>query len=239
MILHPENIIMYSAEFGSDYLKTNKIMAPGHNGPYQDQETPIRNNAHWAMIFIKAFELSKKEKYLVHSKNCIEYIKSKITPDNPVYICRHKKGKDKTNGLIGQAWAIQPLVEIQKFEIDKNAIDVSISVIKKHYFSSHKNLWKTCDENGNPTIFDNTFNHQLWFASVSSSLAEHDTEIDYNVQTFMNNIERILHLRRNGRIGQAIFSNSFDSSIKPFIKKIIKPKDIKLYALKRGGISCL
>ena len=61
MILHPENIIMYSAEFGSDYLKTNKIMAPGHNGPYQDQETPIRNNAHWAMIFIKAFELSKKE----------------------------------------------------------------------------------------------------------------------------------------------------------------------------------
>ena len=29
-------------------------MPAGHNGPYQDPETPIRNTAHWIVSFAKA-----------------------------------------------------------------------------------------------------------------------------------------------------------------------------------------
>jgi hypothetical protein len=210
-------------------------MPSGQNGPYQDPETPVRNNAHWAMIFIKAYELKPNNKYLNAAVRCVNYLKSMITEGTPVFYCRSKLGKDNTNGLIGQAWAIEPFMAIQKFSKDKQLQDVGINVIKKHFFDEKKSLWKVCDQFGNPTKFDHTFNHQLWFAAVSSFYGEHDHDIDDTINQFMNGIEKNLILRSNGRIGQAIFINSLDSYIKPLVKKFIRKEQTNYMKLKEVG----
>ena len=36
-----------------------------------------------------------------------------------------KEGKDKVNGLIGQAWAIEPLGFIQEYESDSEALHIA------------------------------------------------------------------------------------------------------------------
>ena len=235
MSITPKDIILSSSEYGSAYLNDNLCMPAGHNGPYNDQETPVRNNAHWAMIFIKGFEISGRDKYLVSAKKCLDYLKTKITDKSPVFFCRDKAGKDHTNGLIGQAWAIEPFMAIQKFSNEKDLLEIGVGIIKQHFFDSKKGLWKVCDQYGNPTRFDYTFNHQLWFASIASYYKEYDVEIDSMINQFINHIEDNIVVRKNGRIGQSIYINTLDSIIKPNIKKILRRDETHYMKLKEVG----
>ena len=66
--LTPKELILNCSQIGLKILSQNKNMPSGHNGPYLDPETPVRNNAHWAMLFIKSFSLTKDEKYLLAAK---------------------------------------------------------------------------------------------------------------------------------------------------------------------------
>lgn len=231
----PKDIILLSSDHGCEYLRDNLFMPAGHNGPYNDPETPVRNNAHWAMIFIKGFELSGRDQYLVSALKCLDYLKTKITDKSPVFFCRDKAGKDHTNGLIGQAWAIEPFMAIQKFSNDQDLLEIGADVIKQHFFDQKKGIWKVCDQFGNPMGFDNTFNHQLWFASIASYYKNYDAEIDSMVKQFLDCIDNNIVARKNGRIGQAIFSNTLESIVKPNIKKILRKDETRYMKLKEVG----
>jgi hypothetical protein len=37
-------------------------MPPGHNGPYQDPETPVRNTAHWIQTYLAANRMTGDER---------------------------------------------------------------------------------------------------------------------------------------------------------------------------------
>jgi hypothetical protein len=235
MSLTPKDIILLSSDYGCEYLRDNPFMPAGHNGPYEDPETPVRNNAHWAMIFIKGFELTERCQYLESAEKCLAYLKANITDKSPVFFCRDKTGKDHTNGLIGQAWAIEPFMAIQKFSSDQDLLEIGADVIKRHFFDQKKGLWKVCDQFGNPTVFDHTFNHQLWFAAVGSYYREHDPEIDAMIKLFLECINKNLVMRKNGRIGQAIFSSSLESIIKPGLKKIFRRDETHYMKMKEVG----
>ena len=82
----------------------------GHNGPYNDSETPVRNKGHWLIIFSKCFELTGKQIYLDTVRKLAEYLVSKESrPYGYSFHHRLKEVKDKCNGLIGQAWTFAAL----------------------------------------------------------------------------------------------------------------------------------
>ena len=81
-------------------------MPMGHNGPRFDIDTPLRNTAHWAITFLRSFQLSKDDIFINAARKSLEYISSHSRRSNGAFFCRNSIMKDKSNGLIGQAWVI-------------------------------------------------------------------------------------------------------------------------------------
>ena len=70
-------------------------MPAGHNGPYHDPETPVRNTAHWLITYLKAFELSGESRFKIAAEKCVQYLTDDGSPrKNHTYLMRHKEGKD-------------------------------------------------------------------------------------------------------------------------------------------------
>ncbi|MDP6592504.1 MAG: agl cluster protein AglQ, partial [Candidatus Poseidoniia archaeon] len=41
----------------------SKYLAGGHNGPYLDPETPVRNKGHWLITLGKVFQITSDSEY--------------------------------------------------------------------------------------------------------------------------------------------------------------------------------
>lgn len=229
------SILLKSAETGLKMQARDGSMPAGHNGPYNDPETPVRNTAHWAMIFIKAFQITKKGIFLISARKCLKYLKKRISKKNIVFECRDKIGKDRTNGLIGQAWALEPFAAIQSIDQDKELIEIAISVINAHFFDYRKGLWKISNLAGDSERYDNTFNHQLWFASVASYFKDHSSEIASKTEIFMSKLHKNLWLRSNGRIRQTLYTDFRESYLKPLVKNVIRKREQYYMKLKEVG----
>tara|TARA_A100001015_G_C15044008_1_gene742025 strand:+ start:3255 stop:4322 length:1068 start_codon:yes stop_codon:yes gene_type:complete len=229
-------ILIQSSVSSLHLQKIDGSMPPGHNGPYNDPETAIRNTAHWVMLFFYSFGATSQQNFLEAALRGISFLKMEFKKsENKAFHCRNKTGKDLTNGLIGQAWALEPFSYMQKFKKDHEAIKIALSVIKSHPFDKKKGLWKTIDLDGTPKEIDNTFNHQLWFACSSAQFAQYDNSIKENVDIFLKKMFKNLVLHRNGRIGQSRYLNLTESILKPLLKKFIKPKDSRYMRLKEVG----
>ena len=220
-MISPKELIFLSAQKGLKILDENEQMPPGHNGPYFDEETPVRNNAHWAMLFLKAFSLSKNKDYLIAARKCISFLKNSIN-ENYIFECRMKEGKDKVNGLIGQAWAIEPLGFIQEYESDSEALHIAKKLIKQHKYDKNISLWFKSNLKGQEDGLDYTFNHQLWFTAIASKFSKFDDEIDLNCLDFLNNLYKNIQIDKSGRILQSIKINFLESQIKPFLKRFLR-----------------
>ena len=57
-------VIVSSASAALTLQRDDGSMPAGHNGPYYDPETPVRNTAHWLITFSRAYELSGAERFL-------------------------------------------------------------------------------------------------------------------------------------------------------------------------------
>src|SRR5690625_1998318 len=87
-------------------------MPAGHNGLYRDPETPVRNTGHWLMLFLKAHQISGEEIFLKASEKAVGYLMSRdARPVGATFYHRINPEKDACNGLIGQAWSIDALVQ--------------------------------------------------------------------------------------------------------------------------------
>ena len=176
------------------------------------------------MLFLKAFSLSKNKDYLLAAKKCISFLKNSVNENN-IFECRTKEGKDKVNGLIGQAWAIEPLGFIQKFESDSEALQIATKLIKQHKYEKNISLWFKSNLKGEEDGLDYTFNHQLWFTAIAAKFSKFDDEIDLNCLNFLNNLYKNIQIDKSGRILQSIKISFLESQIKPFLKRFLKEKD--------------
>src|SRR5690625_4216984 len=87
-------------------------MPAGHNGLYRDPETPVRNTGHWLMLFLKAHQISGEDNFLKASEKALGYLMSRdARPVGATFYHRMNPEKDACNGLIGQAWSIEALVQ--------------------------------------------------------------------------------------------------------------------------------
>lgn len=241
------NYIEESAYSAIVMQEDNGSMPPGHNGPYYDPETPVRNTSHWLITFLKAYKVTGDKKYLDAALKASNYLCSKeARPMGAAFWHRKNPQKDFCNGLIGQAWTIEALVEaavvLEKPELSHLAEEVFLM----HPFDWNAGVWQRVAVDGMHLTIDGTFNHQLWFAAAGGLLAPYSKETELRVQRFLNRLHKLIHLYSNGLIRHSLFVNqnleqkakkmfSFTKGFlinrKPLIHKAIGYHQFNLYAL--------
>ncbi len=223
-------------------------MPPGHNGPYNDQETPVRNTSHWAITFARAYEITGNNVFKKSVEDATAYLlQDKCRPSGKTFYHRISSGKDSCNGLIGQAWSIEALCRSHNVLKDKELLEVAENVFTSHPFNHNFGLWGRTEINGENLGLDMTFNHQLWFA-MAGSLLEKKTdscEVSRQISIFLKKINENLRIFESGLIQHHIHTPLKNISygmikgdvraIKSFLRTYIGRS--QLYQLTFGDIS--
>lgn len=161
----------------------------GHNGPYHDPETPVRNSAHWLISFAFLYRQTGEQKYRENIRILAEYLYGqRVANGMYAYCCRNKQGKDHVNGTIGQAWAIEGLIEAAKVLEDDKYYFLAKKVFRQHEFSYQYGVWNRIDIDGKVLGFDDTYNHQLWLAGAGAQILSYqdDEEIRKQILKFLD-----------------------------------------------------
>ncbi len=197
------DVIVATAEAGLVLQRSDGSFPAGHNGPYDDPETPLRNSAHWIVTLLKAYELSRNASLREAARRGGEVLLApRARPGRATFLCRTNSAKDSANGLIGQAWVMEALVELHRVLGDERAREVAAQVFLLHPSSPVRGLWRRVDVDGSLLTVDPTFNHQLWFAAAGALLdPTGDTEIGDRVGRFLDGaLAQTFGVRRSGRI---------------------------------------
>jgi len=247
LIKDSNHLVLQVARSGLKKKKGN-FMLPGNNGPYNDRETPVRNTSHWLIIFSKAYEITKIEKFKKIIFQFAQYLSSsEALPYKQSFFCRQTKNKDKCNGLIGQAWVIEALMEAGKVLKKRKYTDLAIRIFLKHKFNQNLGLWHRLEINGKNLSIDPTLNHQIWFASSAASIK--NKKVQERIGVFLDKLEGNITILDQGVIfhpivkiwrRQTYFSqlkksmlnkNSEEETRKKMIYKSIGYHSFNLYAL--------
>ena len=198
-------------------IKNFKKNNPGHNGPYRDNETFIRSNAHM-ICFLS--NIDPDFKYIEEVRFLVKQIfESQHKLDNYFFRNRSKKGKDEVNGVIGIAWIIEA-VSISAIKYDFNdSKDFLLNIEEKIPFDNERCLWLApSSSNSKKWKIDNNFNHQLWLAYAlilkSKALKQ---DLSKNILLFFKKINKNLETRRSGLIVHSVRNNN---KIKSILKDI-------------------
>lgn len=216
-------IILQSAKKACELQSETGAMPAGHNGLYKDKETPVRNTSHWLITFIKAYGIQADPVLKNAAKKALFYLMSQdARPQKYTFWHRDVPGKDKCNGLMGQAWTIEALVEAALFFDDESPLKLAEEVFLLHAFDKQASLWHRLDIDGTDLSFDLTFNHQLWFAAAGGLLSKvsHLKEVGVSVSHFMEQLPQLLNIYESGLIYHLL---NTDPPMKRVIKSLLKP----------------
>ena len=196
----------------------------GHNGPHGHMDTPVRNTAHYLIIYSYLFSKTNDEKYKEISEKFANYLceMQKKTISGAIE-CMKNDSFDRLNGLIGQAWVIEALVYYyEKFQ-DNSRLEVAKEIFYSQEYDYSMHVWHRIELDGRNIGIDNAYNHQVMFAAASCKLADYcnDPEIDRIIRDFLNNTERDFNIYNNGLLKHSINIKSPEIK-KAKIKKIIK-----------------
>ena len=196
------DLIIKTAEDIFESQNEDGSFPAGHNGPYYDPETPVRNSGHWLIIFAKCYELTGNHKFKDKVHELAEYLYSEdARPNGYSFYHRNKKDKDKCNGLIGQAWTFEALVEATRLLCDDKYALLAEEVFFQHPFNWKSGLWNRLEIDGKILPYDTTFNHQLWFAACASIIkSKRSDEIMKRVVRFLDCLNDNLSILSNGLV---------------------------------------
>jgi len=199
----PTSVYDLLRSHASEAVKTASswTMPAGHNGPYADPETPVRNTGHWLMIFAKMYEWTGEPVYRAKVKELADYLcSSEARPGR--FAFHHRKGpKDHCNGLIGQAWTMEALATASYALEDPRYAALAEKVFFQHPFDEEMGLWHRLEVDGRVLSCDGTFNHQLWFAACASILqTENRHEVMRRIHVFIDRLRQNLTVLPDGLI---------------------------------------
>ncbi len=194
--------IYSSAKHALTLIREDGSLPPGHNGPYFDDETPVRNTGHWLMVFLKTYEFSKEIEFKEAALRCVDFILSeKSRPHNATFWHRKNPKKDFTNGVVGQAWTIEALVYAYTFFREDRILEAACEVFILHPYDKHLKGWRTVNIDGTIGRFDYTFNHQLWFCAAGALLVKEGFDkAKPSVMDFIKNMPKAIKLYNTGVI---------------------------------------
>lgn len=206
----------------------------GVNGPYDDFETPVRNTAHIAILMISIGRYFNDAELLDSAHKAADYlINLKNDDGNTNLVFREKIGKDKTNGVIGPAWLIESLSVIGKYLNRLEATEYAKSIFWNHPFNEKIFCWGKLQSGQIGSLkIDNTFNHQLWFASSACDL--NDQEINKLASRFIEKNLLRVELYRDGVVYHGSVMRGCSSLADLiFDKKMLKQR-LKLISRKKS-----
>lgn len=211
------------------YISEHGHAEAGYNGPYKNEETPIRNTGHWIIVYAYLWEKTKQEVYLKTVKTLAKYILKSSNYGTSGSI-RHRTDMrfDHTNGLIGQAWTIEALIISAYILKDKIYYKKAKGLFLIQQFNVQNSMWNVIDCNGEIS-YDLTFNHQLWFAACGSMILdyEYDKEIDKQINSFLNAAdERLFRIYDDGLIIHTV-NYKLNETEKMYIRKLNRKRKIK------------
>jgi len=205
-----------------------RYLIGGHNGPYNDPETLVRNYSHWVITFSKCYEIKEDKKFMDKVKELSDYLISRDSrPQSHAFHHRNSLNRDKCNGLIGQAWTLEALARASSILGNTQYSEVAEDVFFQHKFNQEIGLWNRLEIDGKILSIDDTFNHQLWFAACAALLnTPRQDEISDRIFRFMNCLPENLSVLDNGLIYHPIERrlNQKDSrlSTKPRLRNIVR-----------------
>jgi hypothetical protein len=214
------DIITRSAEAALLAQRSDGSMPPGHNGPYRDPETPVRNTAHWLITFLHCYEYTQKAKFKSAAQRCADYLlTAEARPMAQSFLCRTNRKKDFSNGLIGQAWVIEALsVASEKLQLPQYK-KLAESVFNLHPFEERTGLWKVVNVDGSFRDFDMTFNHQLWFAAAAALLIEDSQDaVAKKISCFLDKLPGMFKISTSGLISHPLVLKA--KSLKNYKRKV-------------------
>lgn len=177
-------------ELGDACLQKPAVyLQAGHNGPYHHPETPLRNQGHWLITFSRLYMWTGDDKYLQQvEKLATSIADQKHRPNGYSFLHRNVKGKDRCNGLMGQAWSIEALAAATATLQDQKYAKIASDVFLQHPFNNALGLWNVLEVDGSINPIDNAFNHQLWFAAAASFILDQESVIEERVHDFLAKI---------------------------------------------------
>lgn len=224
-----------SASAALEVQRSNGAMPSGHNGPYYDPETPVRNTSHWLITFLKAYQISGDPQFREAAERAVNYLCSReARPMKASFWHQKTPEKGTCNGLIGQAWTIEALAVAARELEDAQAAQVAEEVFMLHPFNEKAALWTPVNADGTYHGVDHTFNHQLWFAAAGGLLAPHaGEEVQARVTRFLDRMSYRLRTHPSGLIRHLIVP---EYSWKKLIIAAVQRTKNFLAALRRGQI---
>ena len=198
------DLLVQSADAGLDLQTESGAMPAGHNGPWNDSETPVRNTSHWTITFLKAHEITEEPRFYEGAQRCVEYLcKSEARPNRSTFHHRKVPNKDACNGLIGQAWTIEALsIAADRLEQPELA-QLAEEVFLEHPFDDVLSVWKPVEIDGTVLEVDMTLNHQIWFAAGGAVLTQNNEcseLVTERVEVFFDELADIFATYQSGLI---------------------------------------
>lgn len=182
--------------------KPLKDIPSGHNGGYYDLHTQARLVSHAVILCAKCYDLTGKAAYQQKAKELTEYLIANFCPKKYAYHHLLTKGKDPSNGLIGQAWTIEALISAAQLTGNTGYTDAAAELFLQHKFDKNDGLWYILDISGRHYPKDMTFNHQLWLAACAALIKK--PEVDAKVMVFLDKIDLNLTIYESGLINHSI-----------------------------------
>lgn len=224
-----EEYIAYIAEGNFERFLELGHAVEGHNGPHGHLDTPVRNTAHYLIIYSYLYSKTKDEKY---KKICVRFANYLCEMQQKSYSgaieCMINDKFDHLNGLIGQAWVIEALVYYYEKFKDKSCLEVARNIFYSQKYDNDLHVWHRIELDGRNIGIDNAYNHQVMFAACSYKLSDYckDPEIDKIICDFIDNTNRDFNTYHNGLLMHSINIKSAEikkAKRKKFIKFCLTP----------------
>lgn len=196
------DLLVLVARAAIDSQLPDGSMPAGHNGPYGDPETPLRNSGHWTYTFLKAYSLTGERRFEEAAyRTSRVLLRPDLRPGGHAFHYRTAPGKDRCSGLIGQAWTIESLALAWSHFQTAEHLALALDAFRAHPFDTKYGLWQIRDIDGSLHGFDKTLNHQLWFAAAASRLLDSGApDLRLTLDVFLERLPRNTALFPNGLI---------------------------------------
>ena len=157
--------------------------------------------SYWLTTLSKVYEITGDKVFADTANDAADYLLSdEARPYGYTFHSRNAEGKDKCDGLVGQAAPIRGLAHAGSTLERPELLETAKDVVLLHPFDEDLGLWERVEIDGSVLSFDRTLNHQILFAGAASQLAEEYEEIENTATRFTAQLESNISLYDDGII---------------------------------------
>ena len=181
------------------WIDSATALAPGgHNGPYFDVETPVRNSSHWLATMSIAYALTGEKRFRRAGEALTRFLLSDLMKIEGIHLHRQRFPKDWTNGIIGPAWVSEGLMLAGRHLGRDDAMRAGAALLRGLGFNEDIALWQVHDPTTGSLGTDRTVNHQVFCTAIAAEFSD-DPVLSGRVDSFVE--QSIGVIIRTGKTG--------------------------------------